>query len=111
MSERKDAIRKYKERKIPRGIFAIRSTATGRCWVDSSPNLDAARNSQWFQLRLAGHRNRELQAEWNAHGEPNFEFEILEALDEDITEMAIRDELKSKRKEWAEKLGAPTVSP
>jgi hypothetical protein len=111
MNDRKEAIRKYKERKITRGIFVIRSTATGRCWVDSSPNLYSPRNMNWSALRAGAHRNHDLQVEWNAHGESNFEFEIVETLDEDITEMAIRDELKSKRREWAKKLGAPTVSP
>jgi len=110
-NERKEAIRKYKERKIPRGIFVIRSTATGRCWVDSSPNLESPRNMNWSALRTGAHRNHDLQAEWTAHGEASFEFEIVEMLDEDIVEMAIRDTLKEKRREWAAKLAAPTVTP
>jgi len=111
MNSRKEAIRLYKERKIPRGIFIVRSTANGRCWVDLSPDLDTARNSVWSQLRSGGHLNKVLQAEWNTHGEANFEFEIVEKLDPDIADVAIRDELKRKRKEWVAKLPAPTVSP
>ena len=109
--ERKDAVRAYKERKIPRGVFVLVSTATNRRWVDSSPNLDAARNLLWFELKRGGHRNRELQTEWNSEGESSFEFEIVEELDADVIDSAVRDELKTKRAEWVVKLGVPTVSP
>ena len=109
--QRKEAVRAYKERKIPRGVFVLLSTVTDRKWVDASPNLDAARNMLWFELKRGGHRNRDLQTEWNTHGESSFEFEVVEELDPDITEMAVRDELKTKRTDWAAKLKAPTVSP
>ena len=109
--ERKEAVRAYKERKTPRGVFVLISTATERRWVDASPNLDAARNLLWFELKKGAHRNRDLQTEWNAQGESSFEFEIVEELDPDIIESAVRDELKSKRAEWVTKLGVTTVSP
>ncbi len=50
-AERKEAARQFKERKPSPGIYALRCSTTGRAWVDSSPNLDAAQNSQFFQLR------------------------------------------------------------
>lgn len=111
MNERKEAIGSYKERKIPRGVFILRSTATERRWVDSSPNLDAARNRLWFELNKGSHRNRDLQSVWNAEGESSFEFEIAEEFDPAIADIELRDELKSKRAEWAAKLNVPTVSP
>ena len=77
-AERKEAARQFKERKPSPGVYALRCSTTGRAWVDSSPNLDAAQNSQFFQLRQRLHRNKELQAEWNAHGEASFRFEVLE---------------------------------
>jgi hypothetical protein len=58
------------------------AAATGQVWVDSSPNLDAARNGAWFFLRHRYHHNKALQAEWNTHGEEAFQYEILEQLDE-----------------------------
>ena len=109
MNNRKEAIRAYKERKIPRGIYVVRCTATGKTWVGSSPNLEAARNLVWMQLKMGLHRNVDLQGAWNDHGEATFEFEIAETLDPDILEMAIRDELKSKRGEWAAKLDSPII--
>lgn len=109
--DRKEAVRSYKERKIPRGVFVLLSTTTDRRWVDASPNLDAARNLLFFELKRGGHRNRDLQTEWNTHGESSFEFEVVEELDAAIVESAVRDELKSKRSEWVTKLGVTTVSP
>ena len=99
-AERKEAARQFKERKPSPGIYALRCSTTGRSWVDSSPNLDAAQNSQFFQLRQRLHRNKELQAEWNAHGEESFEFAILEALPEDTPSLNLRDLLAKRKQSW-----------
>ncbi|HEU5341369.1 GIY-YIG nuclease family protein [Edaphobacter sp.] len=101
-AERKEAAREFKERKPLPGIFAIRCASTGRRWVDASPNLAAAENSQFFQLRQGLHRNKELQAEWNTHGERSFNFEVLEALPEDTPSLNLRDLLAERRRVWAE---------
>lgn len=102
---RKEAIRKFKERKAPRGIFAIRCTVTGRVWVESSRNLDAAHNSSWFCLRNNLHLNKALQSDWNAHGESSFTFEVLETLDDDVHALELADLLKRKQAEWRSRLG------
>jgi hypothetical protein len=80
------------------GIYALRCHATGRSWVDSSLNLDAAQNSQFFQLRQGLHRDKELQAEWDSQGGGAFAFEVLEIIPEDTPALLLRD-LLSKRKE------------
>ena len=48
---RRQIAEEFKERKVPRGIFVVRCAATDETWVGSSPNLRAAQNSLWFQLR------------------------------------------------------------
>ena len=101
-AERKEAARQFKERKPSPGIYALRCTTTGRAWVDSSPNLDAAQNSQFFQLRQRLHRDKELQAEWSAHGEASFSFEVLEKLPEDTLSLNLRDLLAERKQAWAE---------
>jgi hypothetical protein len=111
MTSRKDAIREYKERPPNRGIFAIRHLATGRAWVGASLNLDATRNRAFFALRLGQHQDRVLQAEWKTHGEAAFQYEVLEKLEDDVLAMAIADQLKEKTREWASRLGAPTLLP
>lgn len=98
---RKEAIREYKERKIPKGVYAVRCRPTGALWIGASPNLGAARNSAWFQLRAGAHRDKALQEEWNAHGEEAFEFEVVETLADDTAEIGVRDALGEKKRKWA----------
>jgi uncharacterized protein (DUF924 family) len=105
-AERKEAARQFKERKPLPGIYELRCRTTSRAWVDSSPNLDAAQNSQFFQLRQRLHRNKELQAEWNAQGEESFEFVVLEALPEDTPSLNLRDLLGERKQAWSEKVKA-----
>lgn len=95
--DRKQAIRDYKMRKVSRGVFAVRCTVTSHLWVDSSPNLDGVKNSTWFQLNAGNHCDKTLQNEWNTHGDNAFQFEILEALDEDVIPLAVNDLLKEKK--------------
>jgi len=100
-AERKEAARQFKERKPSPGIYALRCRATGRNWIDSSPNLDAAQNSQFFQLRQSLHRNKEIQSEWNTYGEGSFEFAVLETLPEDTPSLNLRDLLAERKQVWA----------
>ena len=107
---RKQAIREFKERKVSRGIFAVRCIATGTVWVDSSPNLGAAENSLWFCLRIGSHINKGLQAECDTHGKEAFRFEVLETLDDDVSALALGDLLKERRRHWLAELGARPVT-
>ncbi len=108
---RKEAIAEYKNRKIPRGTFVVRIGDNGTTWVDSTPDLYAAKNGILAALRMGVHRNPELQAEWNAHGEAAFRYEVLEQLEDDLAPMVWRDLLKDKRKQWLERLGARAITP
>ena len=103
---RKEAVKEYKERKPLRGAFAVRCRATGQVWVGTSRCLDTVQNRIWFGLGHGGDHNTTLQAEWNAHGQEAFEYEILEQLEEDVNPLAIKDILKEKLVKWAELLGA-----
>ena len=108
--DRKSAIREYKERKTQRGIFAVRCTKTGRAWVELAPNLEAAQNAEFFQLRLGSHRNTDLQAEWNAQGADAFHYEVLETLADDLSPLALKDALKSRKEHWVNTLEAQRLS-
>jgi hypothetical protein len=108
---RKEAIAEYKNRKTPRGTFAVRFADDGLVFVDAAPDLDAARNRLLFSLRLGGHDNKALQAEWNAHGESAFRYEVLEKIEDDLAPMAWQDLLKDKKKEWINRLGAQAIYP
>ncbi|MBA4012129.1 MAG: hypothetical protein C0481_09720 [Phenylobacterium sp.] len=110
-TSRRDAVRQYKERKVPVGIFALRSLSTGETFVGASRNLDGQRNSSLFSLRLGSHRNKTLQAAYNAAGgETGFEFVILEQLEDDDVGPIGRDTwLKTRERHWREELGASSA--
>ncbi len=108
-TDRKDAIRNFKERKPPAGVFAVRSTATGQAWVGSFANLEAVRNRIWFSLRQGDHRDQSLQQEWNERGEAAFQYEILEKFDDDLCAIELSDRLKERKRHWAAQLGARTL--
>jgi hypothetical protein len=108
---RKEAIKEFKARKVARGVFAVRCTATGKVWVESSLNLDAAQNGLWHFLRNGHHDDKGLQAEWNVHGAEAFQFEVLEELDEDVLAIEARDLLKEKKLHWTAHFGARMLSP
>lgn len=106
-TSRREAIRQYKERKVPVGIFVIRCLPTGETWVGASRNLDGQRNSSFFGLRLGSHRNREMQAAWKAHGEDAFEFSIVELLeDEEVGPIGRDTWLKERERHWMAELSA-----
>lgn len=108
---KKEMIAEYKNRKPPRGAYVLRFTDGGSSFVDAVPDLDAARNGLLFALRINSHRNKELQAEWDAHGEAAFRYEVLEKLEDDLEPMVWRDQLKDLKKKWVAKLSAIAVTP
>ena len=97
------------ERKVPRGIFAVRCSATGETWVGSSPNLSSSRNSLWFQLGAGQYRNRLLQQAWQQHGEAAFALDVLELFEDEISPLLLNDLFAAKKKEWAQTLHAQAL--
>ena len=69
--------------------------------------MDATKNGIWFGLRYGSHRDKPLQDEWNAHGEPAFNYEVLEKLDDDVPSLLISDLLKDTKNRWMTELNAP----
>jgi hypothetical protein len=109
--DKKEAIRKFKEQKVPRGVYAVRCSVTGHVWVGTSRNLDASRNGTWFALRTGNYMDKSLQQEWNVHGEPAFDYQILEKLEDDLLPLAAADLLKEKGKQWVAQMSAHPLLP
>jgi hypothetical protein len=107
--DRKEAIRRFKEQKPVAGIYAVRCAVTGSVWVGATLNLEATRNRCWFSLRNGLSLDRPLQDEWNAHGEPAFEYEILDRLEKDLHPLEVDDLLKKKVRDWAARFGTPPL--
>jgi hypothetical protein len=95
--------RRYREEGRPMGMFAVRNLANGKVLVGATQNLPGALNAARFQLRMGGHRNRALQADWNALGEDAFAFEVLDELERAPGKDAA-EELAVLEKMWIERL-------
>ncbi|MBN6187489.1 GIY-YIG nuclease family protein [Aneurinibacillus sp. BA2021] len=113
MNEQKRAEikREYKQKNAPMGVYQIKNLDTGKIFIGSSPNLEAMKNRQWFELNMGSHPNAELLADWKTYGESNFSFEILEKLKPDEGEMGntqhprvFRKRLLEMEEKWLEKL-------
>jgi len=102
-ARKKELLREYKETPQRAGIFAV---ACGeRRWVGATRNLDKQKNSTWFQLRMGGFPNPDLQATWNASGETAFAFEELEEIKDDNA-LIVGELLKEQDSAWRKELGA-----
>jgi hypothetical protein len=105
MESRKEIIRRFKEQKPDVGIYALRCTVTGHVWVGATKNLEATRNRCWFSLRNGLNLDGPLQEEWTVHGEPAFQYEILERFEKGRHPLEVDELLKKKVSEWAAKFG------
>jgi hypothetical protein len=103
---RKEIIRRFKERKPDVGIYALRCTATGHVWVGATKNLEATRNRCWFSLRNGLNLDPSLQEEWTLHGEPAFQYEILDRFEKDLHPLEVDELLKKKVVDWTARFGA-----
>jgi hypothetical protein len=103
---RKAALVDFKDRAPDRGVYAVRCLRNGRVWVGASPNLGAAKNGLWFQLRTGVCRDRGLQERWTEAGEEAFAFEVVERLEENVAPMRVSDLLKQGKERHARELGA-----
>ena len=105
-TDRRAATAAYKERKVRAGIYAIRCPATGQAWVGEAPNLGGIANRIWFSLRHGGHRNRAMQAAFQAHGADGLGLEVLETLAEEEDAYLRGRQLSERRAYWQAHLGA-----
>lgn len=104
--DRRAAISAYKDLKIAAGVFAIHCQAGALVWVGKAPNLDTIENRHWFTLRMGTHPNVSLQSAWTQHGEEAFSLEILEQLDDDVSDIARPRVLKERVTHWQSALTA-----
>ena len=107
--DRKAAAIAYRERKVVSGIFTVRCSATGRCWVGQAPDLATIWNRISFTLRYGTHPNRDLQLAWTAWNGEGFVFEEVERLDDEAVALGRDRLLKARLGHWVAQLDAKTV--
>jgi 23S rRNA A1618 N6-methylase RlmF len=95
MKTRKELKEEYKKMKFKMGVYQIRNKINGKIFISSTLDLNAAWNSQKFQLNFGSHKNEELQKEWKEFGEESFVYEIVDELKHiEDKEMNYNEEIK-----------------
>jgi len=104
MDFKKEMKLKAKEEKPSYGIFQIKNVKNGRLFVSSTPNFKTL-NGLKFMLTTGGHKNKELQNDWDEHGKESFEIEILETIDEKDWQGTSKGKILEKQLDkWLEEL-------
>lgn len=105
MTDRKKAVRDYKEKPRPAGVYRVQHTPSGRTLLGSSPDAPAMLNRIRFQLGTKGHPNQKLQTDWNTDGADAFSFEVLDLLPPRESEVEDQgEELAALEELWSDKL-------
>jgi hypothetical protein len=105
--DRRDAIRKYKERVQPMGIFCIRNRENGKALIGSSLDVPAMLNRLRFQLQLGKHSDAALQADWTRLGAEAFTLETLDLLKpSEEPDYDPKEDLQTLLEMWRETLRA-----
>ncbi len=103
--DRKKLIREYKDTPRPMGVYRVRNTVNDTALIGTSLDLPAVLNRHRAQLRMGGHRNRQLQSDWDALGPDAFIFEMLDTLSpSDQPGHDPTEDLRELMSMWMEKL-------
>jgi hypothetical protein len=109
--DRKERIRAYKEAPRPAGVYVIRNLTTGAGLLGTARDLPGKLNGQRFQLEMGSHPDRELQADWTAHGPDAFEFGVLDSLEpKEQSADELAEDLRLLKDMWADRLEADGVT-
>lgn len=101
---RKQLTEQYKEMKTEAGIYQIKNKDNGKLLVASTRNLKSL-NGKRISLQLGTHVNKQLQLDWNEHGENAFDIEVLEVLKrKEEGYFDEKDALYKLEKKWLEQL-------
>lgn len=78
--DRRELIRAYKQTPRPMGVYRVHNTVNGKSLVGKSRDLPSILNRERAELKLGGHRNKQMQRDWNELGASAFTFEVLDTL-------------------------------
>lgn len=95
MKTHKELKEEYKQMKFQMGVFLIKNRVNGKVFIGNSTDLKAVWFAQKLKLNVGMHPNNDLQKDWNEFGEENFEYKILEILEDKNELTDYRKELKT----------------
>lgn len=103
--DRKALTSEYKQRQAVGGVFRITNTASGKCYLEAAPNIQAKQNSFSFMVSTNTCFHHKLKKDWDAFGGKSFTFEVLETLQkkEEQSHEAFLEDLQTLKQIWVEK--------
>jgi hypothetical protein len=81
MSRQRDLKTAYKREAQPMGVYVVRNRVTHVGYIGIATDLDGILNRQRFELKMGGHMNKALVADYKQHGPDAFAFEIVDRLE------------------------------
>ena len=103
--DKKALARQYKETPRTAGVAVVRCRPNGKVLLIAGVDIPALVNRHRAQLKLGGHPNRELQADWKSFGADAFEFEVVDTLPvPETADVDQRDDVQALEALWMEKL-------
>jgi len=100
--DKKEIINQYKNRKQTGGVFAIKNTLSGKWYVDSAPDTEAAKN----RFEFMGDSFIKIANDYKSQKGEGFVFEVLDELQkgDSQTDKEFQDDLSMLKSIWLEKL-------
>jgi len=80
-----------------RGIYKITCKVDGKVYVGGTKGLRQRKNQHFYMLKKGIHKNHKFQKAYNLYGKENFEFKILEFVDD-------KNKLDEREDYWTNKL-------
>lgn len=80
--------------KVKSGVYIIKNIVNGKIYIGSSVNVFKRWTQHRYKLNKGNHANKHLQRAWNKYGISEFEFSILELINNPSKEILIELEQK-----------------
>ena len=96
-----------------RGIYKIINVVNNKFYVGSAVDLKRRKARHFRELRNGQHKNRHLQAAWNAYGEQAFVFVVVEEVAPEVNLLALENRWLKENvgKEHCYNLGVDSIAP
>lgn len=103
---KKEIIKRYKERTVTGGVFKITNTQNGKYLLSSDIDLKSSRNRFDFSVSTGSCVHMKLQKDWDIFGAKSFIFEVLDELEKEPEQgiKAFTEDLKLLEEMWRNRL-------
>ncbi len=104
---KKELLKSFREQREVGGVYAIKSTVTGKSLVISTTTISKAENQFAFARQTGSCVHPVIARDWETHGAGTFTLEILERMErkDEQSEGEFREDVRALEGLWREKIG------